>query len=70
MDAGSIAVISCFTCSGFCTLLGIHICRQMNAPEPQPVVIPNVSSSENLCSMCKSQSCENLVAEELPYETQ
>ena len=73
MDCGTIMGITCAACTTIGCLIGIHVCRHLNdalkqGDTPTPTVIPNVASTENLCSMCKSASCENLVAEELPSE--
>ena len=73
VDCGTIAGIICASCTTLGCLIGIHVCRHLNsalknADEPSPTVIPNVASTENLCSMCKSASCQDLVAEELPSE--
>ena len=74
MDCGTIFGIACTSCMTIACLVGIHVCRHLNsalksADEPSPTVIPNVASTENLCSMCKSGSCQDLtIAEELPSE--
>lgn len=74
MDCTTTFGIICAACTTIGCLISVHACRHLNAAlksadEPSPTVIPNVASTDNLCSMCKSGSCQDLAtAEELPSE--